>query len=90
MSSISGRISFPCNSPYCLTKYAVEAMSDSLRHEMYKWDVKVVLVEPANFAGERRLPAPEPPVARTKIFAYFYGKFVAAGTPRIFWKRTFK
>ena len=52
MSSISGRISFPCNSPYCLTKYAVEAMSDSLRHEMYKWDVKVVLVEPANFAGE--------------------------------------
>ncbi|XP_038066175.1 D-beta-hydroxybutyrate dehydrogenase, mitochondrial-like [Patiria miniata] len=51
MSSISGRMSFPCNSPYCLTKYAVEAMSDSLRHEMYKWDVKVVLVEPANFAG---------------------------------------
>ncbi|XP_022090932.1 D-beta-hydroxybutyrate dehydrogenase, mitochondrial-like [Acanthaster planci] len=51
MSSISGRMSFPCSSPYCLTKYAVEAMSDSLRHEMYKWDVKVVLVEPANFAG---------------------------------------
>ena len=45
-------MSFPCSSPYCLTKYAVEAMSDSLRHEMFKWDVKVVLVEPANFAGE--------------------------------------
>ncbi|XP_033634215.1 D-beta-hydroxybutyrate dehydrogenase, mitochondrial-like [Asterias rubens] len=51
MSSISGRMSFPCNSAYCLTKYAIEAMSDSLRHEMYKWDVKVILVEPGNFAG---------------------------------------
>lgn len=46
MSSISGLISFPGLSPYCSSKFAVEAMSDSLRSELRPFGVKVILVEP--------------------------------------------
>ncbi|XP_066267261.1 D-beta-hydroxybutyrate dehydrogenase, mitochondrial-like isoform X2 [Branchiostoma lanceolatum] len=35
---------------YSMTKAAVEFFSDALRHEMHKWGVNVVIVEPASFA----------------------------------------
>lgn len=36
-------------SPYCVSKYGVEAFSDCLRYEMKAWGVKVSVVEPGNF-----------------------------------------
>ena len=36
-------------SPYCITKYGVEAFSDALRREMGPWGVGVVIIEPGVF-----------------------------------------
>ncbi|KAK3580401.1 hypothetical protein CHS0354_001521 [Potamilus streckersoni] len=51
MSSSSGLHSWPCSSPYNTSKYGVESVSDSLRAEMRRFDVKVILIEPAMFGG---------------------------------------
>jgi len=44
-----GIISAAFMAPYCITKYGVEAFSDSLRREMRRHDVKVVMLEPQAF-----------------------------------------
>ncbi|MBZ0256562.1 SDR family oxidoreductase [bacterium] len=46
ISSIAGRSSMAFTSPYCASKYAMEAFSDSLRLELVKWGIRTVLVEP--------------------------------------------
>jgi NADP-dependent 3-hydroxy acid dehydrogenase YdfG len=46
ISSIVGRTSFPAMGAYGATKYAVEALSDSLRMELAPLGIKVVLIEP--------------------------------------------
>ena len=46
ISSVSGKLSFPFMGPYCMSKHAVEAYSDSLRREFYSLGIKVVLIEP--------------------------------------------
>ncbi|XP_073482432.1 D-beta-hydroxybutyrate dehydrogenase, mitochondrial-like [Aquarana catesbeiana] len=49
MASMLGRMGSPSRSSYCISKYGVEAFSDCLRQEMYKWGVKVIAIEPGNF-----------------------------------------
>ncbi|KAL3873538.1 hypothetical protein ACJMK2_036638 [Sinanodonta woodiana] len=51
MSSASGLHSWPCSAPYNTSKYGVESVSDSLRAEMRRFGVKVILIEPAMFGG---------------------------------------
>ncbi|TET77733.1 MAG: SDR family oxidoreductase [Candidatus Heimdallarchaeota archaeon] len=46
MSSEVGRIAFPFNGPYSMSKYAIEAFSDSLRREFQFLDMKVVIIQP--------------------------------------------
>ncbi len=46
LSSIFGRVAHPFVGSYCSTKYAVEALADCLRREVYGQDVKVSLIEP--------------------------------------------
>ncbi len=48
MSSVSGLFASPFIGPYASSKYALEAMSDSLRRELYMYDIQVVLLEPGN------------------------------------------
>ncbi len=50
MSSISGKIASPFLAPYAGSKYALEAISDSLRREMRKFGVRVSIVEPGAIA----------------------------------------
>ncbi|XP_066266315.1 D-beta-hydroxybutyrate dehydrogenase, mitochondrial-like [Branchiostoma lanceolatum] len=50
VTSAVGLHATPVASAYCMTKAATEFFSDALRHEMHKWGVKVVIVEPGNFA----------------------------------------
>ena len=52
MSSIVGRTSFPAMGVYGATKYAVEALSDSLRMELAPIGIKVVLIEPGFVATD--------------------------------------
>jgi NAD(P)-dependent dehydrogenase (short-subunit alcohol dehydrogenase family) len=46
VSSVAGKISIPFSAPYCSSKHALEAISDSLRVEVAPFGVRVVLVEP--------------------------------------------
>lgn len=46
VSSVGGRVSIPFAAPYCSSKHALEAISDSLRVEVAPFGVRVVVVEP--------------------------------------------
>ena len=47
ISSVSGRLAAPYLAPYCASKSAMEAFSDSLRREMLPFGVDVVVIQPA-------------------------------------------
>jgi NAD(P)-dependent dehydrogenase (short-subunit alcohol dehydrogenase family) len=49
VSSIGGRVALPLYGPYAASKFALEAVSDSLRREL-RGDVTVVVVEPGAIA----------------------------------------
>src|SRR3954471_419193 len=75
MSSISGRMALPLYGPYAASKYALEALSDSLRLELRGTGVDVVLIEPGAIRTpiwERGIRAADalwdalPPVARER------------------------
>ncbi|XP_053566171.1 D-beta-hydroxybutyrate dehydrogenase, mitochondrial [Bombina bombina] len=59
ISSMLGRMANPARSPYCITKFGVEAFSDCLRYEMHPFGVKVSVVEPGNFIAGTSLYSPE-------------------------------
>jgi NADP-dependent 3-hydroxy acid dehydrogenase YdfG len=46
VSSIAGRVAAPLNGFYASTKYAVEAMSESMHYELSHFGIRTVLVEP--------------------------------------------
>lgn len=49
MSSMSGRMAWPGLGAYASSKHALEAMSESWRHELAGLGIRVVLVEPGPF-----------------------------------------
>ena len=46
ISSIGGRIAVPLNGPYAASKFALEAVSDTLRRELHGQGMHVALIEP--------------------------------------------
>ncbi|XP_035693471.1 D-beta-hydroxybutyrate dehydrogenase, mitochondrial-like [Branchiostoma floridae] len=58
ITSEAGLHSPPSISAYHMTKRAVEFFSDALRHEMHKWGVKVVIVQPGSFARATDIALP--------------------------------
>jgi len=46
ISSIGGRIALPLVGPYAASKFALEAISDSLRREVRRQGVEVIVIEP--------------------------------------------
>ncbi len=46
ISSLSGRIAYPFMGPYAASKFALEALSDSLRRELLIYGVDVIVIEP--------------------------------------------
>lgn len=49
VSSIGGLISLPFQSFYSASKYAVEALTEALRHEVRPYGIKVCCIEPGDF-----------------------------------------
>jgi NAD(P)-dependent dehydrogenase (short-subunit alcohol dehydrogenase family) len=52
IASIGGRVASPFMSPYNTSKFAVEALGESLRHELRPWGIDVVVVEPGSIDTE--------------------------------------
>jgi NAD(P)-dependent dehydrogenase (short-subunit alcohol dehydrogenase family) len=50
IGSIAGKMATPFLGPYCASKHAMEALSDSLRQELRPWGIRVALVEPGSIA----------------------------------------
>jgi NAD(P)-dependent dehydrogenase (short-subunit alcohol dehydrogenase family) len=50
MGSIGGRVAFPLLSPYASSKFALEAVTDSLRRELRPWGMHVSIIEPGAIA----------------------------------------
>lgn len=71
ISSVSGVISFPLLSPYCSSKFALEAFSHALRGEMLVYGIKVIIVGPGAIKTPIWNKNPEP---SDKILGSVYGK----------------
>jgi NAD(P)-dependent dehydrogenase (short-subunit alcohol dehydrogenase family) len=52
IASIGGRIASPFMSPYNTSKFAIEALGESLRAELRPWGIDVVVVEPGSIDTE--------------------------------------
>lgn len=50
VSSVNGRVSSPLEGPYAATKFALEAISESLHYELGHFGIRVVIVEPGFIA----------------------------------------
>ena len=50
MGSIAGRAGMPLIGPYCASKHALEALTDSLRLEVQPWGIHVAIIEPGAIA----------------------------------------
>jgi NAD(P)-dependent dehydrogenase (short-subunit alcohol dehydrogenase family) len=61
ISSVGGRIATPFTGAYTATKFALEGLAESLRYELKKFGINVVLIEPGyiqtNFGRNVRRPA---------------------------------
>jgi NAD(P)-dependent dehydrogenase (short-subunit alcohol dehydrogenase family) len=52
IASIGGRVASPFMSPYNTSKFGIEALGESLRHELRPWGIDVVVVEPGSIDTE--------------------------------------
>ena len=83
MSSVSGRVVLPAVGPYHASKWALEALSESLRYELIPFGVNVVLIEPGPYdtglhANEKRAAASEWPDSPYAAQAAAYKRQLAA------------
>lgn len=50
VGSVGGRIASPMLGPYSASKHAVEALAETLRHELWDWGIRTSVVEPGAVA----------------------------------------
>ncbi|XP_019622543.1 PREDICTED: retinol dehydrogenase 16-like [Branchiostoma belcheri] len=50
VSSVGGRLSAPCTTPYAVSKYGVEGFSDALRRGIRCFGISVHIIEPEKFS----------------------------------------
>ncbi len=50
VSSIQGRVATPLEGPYAASKFALEALSETLHHELGHFGIRVVVIEPGYIA----------------------------------------
>jgi short-subunit dehydrogenase len=60
-TSLGGRISFPLNSLYHATKFALEGLSESIQYELEPFGIKIIIIEPggvgSNFLKNLKMAA---------------------------------
>ncbi len=50
VGSVGGRLATPMLAPYSASKFAIEALAEALRHELYDWGIRTSVVEPGAVA----------------------------------------
>ena len=50
IGSIAGKMATPFLGPYSASKFAMEALTDSLRQELRPWGIRIAIVEPGSIA----------------------------------------
>jgi len=50
IGSVGGQVTIPFGGVLCASEYALEAVDDALRKELYPWGIHVVLVAPAGIS----------------------------------------
>ena len=74
ISSIQGRVASPLESAYAATKFALEAVSESLHYEVGHFGIRVILIEPGYTApGMKRLEAIPYPEAYQELYGQWEG-----------------
>lgn len=76
VTSVAGRLSCPPMTPYCASKWALEALSESLAGELKTFNVRVAIIEPGiiDTAMARRIqePAANSPYGQTARFSAMF------------------
>lgn len=78
IGSMAGRVSTQASSAYSGTKFALEAITDTLRRELGQWKVSVSIVEPAyvkTLIAEKQLGENAPWLHLTEDQKALYGEF---------------
>lgn len=52
VGSVSGLVALPVTGPYHMSKWAIEAMTETLRYELWPFGIRVACVEPGPFKTE--------------------------------------
>jgi NAD(P)-dependent dehydrogenase (short-subunit alcohol dehydrogenase family) len=93
IGSVLGRVTFPFFGIYGASKFAVEALTDSLRYELSQLGIDVVLVQPSAYPTNMYASIQQPAEAAraaaygatseipAKMFANFTEMFSASGAP---------
>lgn len=86
VGSISGRLPFPLLGPYCASKFALEALTSTLRMELRPWGISVSMVEAGGIATPiwTKVLASGDELARSlpPEAGHLYGKLIAAQRKR--------
>ena len=74
VSSVQGRVSTPLGGPYAASKFALEAISETLRYELAHFGIRVVIIQPGYIApGMKEAPRHDGPSAYADLWAQWTG-----------------
>lgn len=90
ISSVGGKVAMATYGPYAGTKFALEAVSDSLRREIAPFGVEVVVIEPGavktKIAGQAIAKAHQVALNMTPEQSQRYGRLLQAITAQAAWE----
>lgn len=74
VSSVQGRVSSPLEGPYAASKYALEALSETMHYELAHFGIRIVIVEPGYIApGMKAAPRHDGPSAYAELWDQWTG-----------------
>ena len=74
VSSVQGRVSTPLEGAYAASKYALEALSETLHYELGHFGIRIVIVEPGYIApGMKDAPRHDGPAAYAELWDQWTG-----------------
>ena len=74
VSSVQGRVATPLEGAYSASKYALEALSETMHYELAHFGIRVVIIEPGYIApGMKEAPAHDGPPEYARLWEEWSG-----------------